>query len=189
MDACLTKPIQPATLLKVIEEHMIPGPAQASVETGAAPAASWDAPSSVIDESLLVELEQLGGKDFVLNLVEEFFSDTDHLVAELRAAAAAGDSQRFRLEAHGLQSASANVGAKTVHEICVSWRKITSDELAKNGAEQVERLARALELTQNLLNRYLTSAERETKPANFITPTTDSAGTVKLVGTSKPIHG
>ncbi|KLK93643.1 hypothetical protein AA309_08305 [Microvirga vignae] len=176
MDTCLTKPVQPATLLKAIEEHMASRPVQAPVETGLTPVASLNAPSSVIDETLLVELEQLGGRDFVLSLVEEFFSDTDHLVDELRNAAAAGDSQRFRLEVHGLQSASANIGAKTVHEICVSLRRITSEELATIGVEQVERLAQALALTRGLLKKQLTPTERETTHSSSGIPANDRLG-------------
>lgn len=154
IDACLTKPVQPATLLRAIEEHVASRPVRAPVENSPVPAASTANPSSVIDESLLVELEQLGGRDFVLGLVEEFFSDADRLVGELRDAAASGDSHRFRLEAHGLQSASANVGAKTVHEICVGWRRITSADLARSGAEQVDHLAQELERTHSMLRKY-----------------------------------
>jgi two-component system sensor histidine kinase RpfC len=160
MNACLTKPVQPKALLNAVEEYVGSRLAQTSVNTVPAPAALTDAPLPSIDESLLVELEQLGGKDFVLDLVEEFFSDAERLIRELRSAVAAGDSHRFRLEAHGLQSASANVGARTVHEICVSWRKITSADLATSGAEQVERLARALELTRDLLKTRLAPIER-----------------------------
>jgi len=167
MDACLTKPIQPATLLEVIEEHATSRLAQATCEASVPPASLSDVPSSVLDESLLVELERLGGRDFVLSLVEEFLSDADHLVGELRSAAVSGDSHRFRLEAHGLQSASANVGARAVHEICVSWRKITSADLAGNGEEQVVRLERALELTRTLLKRHVTDAEREEEIVHF----------------------
>jgi len=159
MDACLTKPVQPLTLLKAIEEHVASPHTQGLTESSLPPAATLEVPSSAIDEALLVELEQLGGRDFVLSLVEEFFSDADHIVEELRSAAATGDSHRFRLEAHGLQSASANVGARTVHEICVSWRKITSAELTKSGKEKVDQLARELEITRKLLRQYLTPTE------------------------------
>ncbi|MGF9757501.1 ATP-binding protein [Microvirga sp. 0TCS3.31] len=169
MNACLTKPVQPAALLKAIDEHEVSSLAPAPAETIPAISSPPDAHSSVIDESLLAELEQLGGREFILNLVEEFFSDAERLIAELRSAAAAGDSHRFRLEAHGLQSASANVGAGTVHEICVSWRRITSADLAKSGAGQVERLARALELTHDLLKKRLSSAKEATDPESFAT--------------------
>jgi len=164
MDACLTKPVQPATLLRAIEEHVASRPAQAPADDGLARSASPRDPSPVIDEGLLAELEQLGGRDFVASLVEEFFSDARHLIGELRNAAASGDSHRFRLEAHGLQSASANVGAKTVHEICVGWRRITSDDLARSGAEQVEQLVRELERAQHMLRDYLSHQPKDADP-------------------------
>jgi two-component system sensor histidine kinase RpfC len=156
MDACLTKPVQPAVLLTTIEEHVASYPARvlADIIPGA--------PSGAIDESLLLELEQLGGREFILKLVEEFFSDADCIIDELRSAAASGDSHRFRLEAHGLQSASANVGARMVHEICVSWRKITSADLARNGVEEVERLAQALEFTHSSLKKHIKFAKQIT---------------------------
>jgi two-component system sensor histidine kinase RpfC len=171
MDACLTKPIQPAVLLKAIQEHAYPSPGPALAETAAAATSPANALSLVVDESLLMELEQLGGRDFVLTLVKEFFSDADRIIDELRSAAAAGDSHRFRFEAHGLQSASANVGARNVHEICVGWRKITSADLVTNGAEQVERLAHALELTHNLLRNRFAPVERAAGSANCVTAT------------------
>lgn len=176
MDTCLTKPVEPATLLKAIEERVISRPTRAPAETSPASVAASDALSSVIDETLLVELEQLGGRDFVVSLVEEFFSDADRLVDELRNAVVAGDSHRFRLEAHGLQSASANVGARTVHDICISWRKITSEELTKNGVEQLERLTRALALTRNLLKEHLAAADQEAKHVSFVTSANDRLG-------------
>ncbi|EIM25872.1 response regulator [Microvirga lotononidis] len=165
MDACLTKPVQPAVLLKAIDEHAVLASAPGPVDTVPAATSQPDAHSSFIDESLLAELEQLGGREFVLNLVEEFFSDAERLIAELQSAAAAGDSHRFRLEAHGLQSASANVGARAVHEICVSWRRITSADLATSGAGQVERLARALKLTQEQLKQHLSPPKEAGAPA------------------------
>ncbi|WP_262270243.1 ATP-binding protein [Microvirga yunnanensis] len=168
MDACLTKPVQPAALLRLIDER-------AGSRTDAGPSAAEDIPvpspigqNPLVDEPVLAELEQLGGRDFVLSLMEEFFLDAHHLVAELRSAAAAGDSHRFRLEAHGLQSASANVGARTVHEICVGWRKITSADLLRDGPDQVEHLAQELERTHAMLKQYLNAGAASTKAAGLV---------------------
>jgi two-component system, sensor histidine kinase RpfC len=168
MDACLTKTVQPAALLRLIEERV-------GSQSDALPLAIDEAlitPSTVqtplVDEPVLAELEQLGGRDFVLSLVDEFFLDANQLIDELRSAAASGDSHRFRLEAHGLQSASANVGARTVHEICVGWRKITSADLLRNGSEQVEHLALELERTHTTLKQYLTVGSHPTKTTGFV---------------------
>ncbi len=167
MDVCLTKPVQPATLLRTIEEKVVSLPKSLTTIGSAKQLKTPVDPASLIDESLLRELEQLGGRDFVSDLVEEFISDADSLITELRTAAECGDSHRFRLEAHGLQSASANVGAKIVHEICVSWRKITGADLKRNGPEQVEQLAVELERTHHALKRYLASWSPGTRTATF----------------------
>jgi two-component system sensor histidine kinase RpfC len=168
MDVCLTKPVQPVTLLRTIEERTGSLPksltATDSVKENITPVDH----KFLIDDSLLRELERLGGRDFVSDLVEEFVSDADYLITEMRAAAACGDSHRFRLEAHGLQSASANVGATIVHEICVSLRKVTSADLMCNGPELVEQLAVALERTRNALKRYIATKSLDMSPAGFI---------------------
>ncbi|PVE25154.1 hypothetical protein DC522_06325 [Microvirga sp. KLBC 81] len=164
MDVCLTKPVQPAALLIAVEEHTSRRPTNVSVADSLNLASPSSEPGLAIDVSLLSELEQLGGRDFVLNLVDEFFSDANHLLDELRDAAAVGDSQRFRLEAHGLQSASANVGAKTVHDICVSWRKITSADLVRNGTGQIEYLAQELERTHSVLKKHLSKEPEKPTP-------------------------
>lgn len=168
MDACLTKPVQPAVLLRIVEERVDPSTDSLPATSSGNPKGSLTDHTSLIDESVLTELEQLGGREFVTNLVEEFFSDAHHLVGELRAAAASGDSHRFRLEAHGLQSASANVGARMVHEICISWRKITSADLMRTGTEQVEHLALELERTHKTLNQYFLVRGRGTKTASIV---------------------
>ncbi|MBM1172560.1 hybrid sensor histidine kinase/response regulator [Microvirga arabica] len=168
MDACLTKPVQPVTLLRTVEEKVGFQPKNLTAIDSAKRNIPPVDHTSLIDESLLGELERLGGRDFVSDLVEEFVSDADGLITELRTAAECGDSHRFRLEAHGLQSASANVGAKIVHEICVGWRKITSVELTFNGPEQVEQLAAELERTHHALKRYLATKSLDTSPARRV---------------------
>jgi two-component system sensor histidine kinase RpfC len=167
MDVCLTKPVQPVALLRIIEEKVGSRSRSPGYTDGVNLFESLTDHTSLIDEPLLSELEQLGGRDFVSDLVEEFLSDANHLIAELQTAAACGDSHRFRLEAHGLQSASANVGAKIVHEICVGWRKITSADLLRDGPEQVERLVVELERTHRALQMYLAAKSPDTKLASF----------------------
>jgi two-component system sensor histidine kinase RpfC len=168
MDICLTKPVQPVTLLRTIEEKVGSLPKSLAITDSADLIEPPTDHTSLIDGSLLKELEQLGGRDFVSALVDEFFSDADGLVAELQNAAACGDSHRFRLEAHGLQSASANVGARIVHEICVGWRKITSADLLRNGSEQVEQLVVELERTHRAFEKYLTTRGADTRVASFV---------------------
>jgi two-component system sensor histidine kinase RpfC len=164
MDACLSKPIQPAELLRKIEEVVgsrtevagaVHQSADARENDGATPSPRLQAhDDEIIDRRMLRELEALGGREFLLNVVDEFFADADQLLAELQEAAFAADSYRFRIEAHGLQSAAANVGARAVHKLCVEWRKITDAELARNGREHIERLRRELLQAHGALREY-----------------------------------
>lgn len=155
IDACLTKPVQPADLLSVIEDMTgcgvanKPPTAQEGIDRAKEEGHSFESDfhsrqSPVLDQRVLHEIETLGGREFLSDLVTEFFEDAATLLVELRQAAMELDAQRFRTEAHGLQSASANVGAITVHKLCLSWRKITDRDLAKHGMEQVELLEREL---------------------------------------------
>ncbi len=165
MDACLTKPIEPAALLKIVEDFSRSGSgntaparrdASRTAEIGdlAAPPGVAADGEPAIDTQVLAELEKLGGPEFLTMLIDEFFRDAELLVAELRTAAAVADAYRFRSEAHGLQSAAANVGAKAVHRLCLNWRKITGEELARHGLGQVDRLAQELERARKALLAY-----------------------------------
>jgi two-component system sensor histidine kinase RpfC len=172
MDTCLSKPVQPAVLLKMIEditssrtevvveaaqpERAVP---RADRNVAAPPRLQIDH-DAIIDRRMLRELEALGGREFLSNLIDEFFADADQLALELQEAALAADSYRFRIEAHGLQSAAANVGAKAVHKLCIEWRKITDAELARNGKDQVEHLKQELIRAHRVLLEYCSAGEQ-----------------------------
>jgi len=166
IDACLTKPVQPSALLTMIEEisangashdtSIAQGGAERDQRHGAAAHGNGQPEQGpALDERVLQELESLGGKEFLTDLVDEFFEDAAQLLSELQRAVAERDSYRFRTEAHGLQSAAANVGAMTVHRLCLGWSKITDADLAKRGVEQVALLEKELtRARQALLTRY-----------------------------------
>ncbi|WP_230533882.1 ATP-binding protein [Microvirga roseola] len=171
MDACVTKPIQPATLLGVIEDMMgnrkagalsqaLEKSKRAEIIEIASHGDYRPRHDSIINERVLLELESLGGKEFLSSLIAEFFADAEVLVAALRQAAAMADAYRFRMEAHGLQSAAANVGATAIHKLCLSWRKITGADLAGRGLQQVDLLEQELKRVRQALSmRYAGDSE------------------------------
>lgn len=65
----------------------------------------------VIDPHVFDELQANAGADFVLELVDTFAEEAPRLLAELRAALAAGAAERFRRAAHSLKSNSNTFGA------------------------------------------------------------------------------
>ena len=176
MDICVTKPIEPARLLELIEA-MVPR----SDADGAAPALVMPtsdltdisahhqfqglAPTAV-NIRVLDDLKTLGGADFAGELVAQFFNDSGDVLHDLAAAVAEGDVQQFRERAHALRSAAANVGAQGVYEMCLSWREIGSRELAAQGEAYMERLRAELERVRTLLDGYLAGHES----APFLAP-------------------
>jgi histidine phosphotransfer protein HptB len=74
-----------------------------------------------IDPATFAELQANAGADFVAELVQTFAEEAPLLLAELRAALAAGGAtgaaERFRRAAHSLKSNSNTFGATTLAEL------------------------------------------------------------------------
>ncbi len=160
MEACLTKPVEPDRLLAAIAAALT------QARSPPDPAARLDAPDvtdiashprfrqaapAVLDERMLADLEALGGRDFLAELIGEFLADAALLVAELGACASAGDAAGFRAQAHALRSCAANIGAKAIHELCLSWRQIDPEQLAAGGRQGVAALSAELERARRAL--------------------------------------
>lgn len=54
----------------------------------------------LIDRKTFDELRQMVGDDFIHELLETFFESGPQLIAEMRAALAAGDADAFQRSAH-----------------------------------------------------------------------------------------
>ncbi|MPZ55501.1 MAG: response regulator [Rhizobiales bacterium] len=146
MDGCLTKPIEPARLIEVIDRVVRskhdaaakaiateePDAGTAAVETGSAPLA--------VDAYKLEELKRIGGEDFVNDLVQQFLDDSIDVLCELADAVRSGDVDTFRERAHALRSGAANVGARGVYEKCLAWRQIDAETLHNDGSDHVSEL-------------------------------------------------
>ncbi len=148
MDACASKPIDPRALLALLE-------ASVPDEAGAVPELPRDdkvvtaiakhprfKPSShpALDHVALADLEALGGKDFVNEVVREFVDDAERVIVDLEHAARMADVPAFRDLAHALRSGAANIGAQAIYELCLSWRDMPYDRLTREGPACVEKL-------------------------------------------------
>lgn len=141
MDACATKPIEPRRLLDLLDTLAAPGPAaDPAAEAGdgrvvalAEPCDVSEAAPGRLNTGTLAELEKLGGRGFVRELVDQFAGDAETILADLRQAAAGGDVALVRDRLHALRSAGANVGAEGVFALCLTWREIGEAEIAGEG--------------------------------------------------------
>jgi HPt (histidine-containing phosphotransfer) domain-containing protein len=66
---------------------------------------------SPIDRAVFDELKDTAGADFVVELVGTFLEEAPQMLAELRAALAAGSAERFRRAAHSLKTNAQTFGA------------------------------------------------------------------------------
>jgi two-component system sensor histidine kinase RpfC len=169
MDACITKPVEPSRLIGIIEA-MVPNKALAGavVETTKQPVSDITAHPRfrpaitlpAIDARVLGELESLGGKAFLADLIKEFISDAGVLVQQIADAAAAVDVRMFRDQAHALRSGAANIGAKGLYDLCLQWRQISETELQLDGRRHAERLAAELERVRHALLQHQATVEQ-----------------------------
>ena len=67
-----------------------------------------------IDPTVFAELQANAGADFVVELVQTFFEEAPPMIAELRAAQAAGAAERFRRAAHSLKTNANTFGASAL---------------------------------------------------------------------------
>jgi two-component system sensor histidine kinase RpfC len=93
-----------------------------------------------LDARALADLEKLGGRDFVRDIVAQFVADAAAVLASLTAAVTSRDPRVFREQAHALRSCAANVGAQNVYRMCLAWRDLDAQEIAASGAEYMQML-------------------------------------------------
>lgn len=70
-----------------------------------------------IDLAVLRDLRADAGAEFVAELIDTFFEEAPALLAELRAAQAGADANRFRRAAHSIKSNSLTFGATALAEL------------------------------------------------------------------------
>jgi len=164
MDACLTKPVEPARLRALVEE-LVPESALPALPSNVGDITAhprFRPAGPAVDQRVLDELETLGGQAFVTHLIEDFLLDAAALIAQLKRAVVAGDLPDFRAQAHALRSGAANVGARSLYELCDDWRISRPQDLMEQGPLHIRRLAQALARLREALPEA--NASRQTHP-------------------------
>jgi two-component system sensor histidine kinase RpfC len=142
MDGCLTKPIEPAHLVEMIDRLVKPDPDRKSVQVleqeTAASGTAGEYPA--IEAHKIEELKRLGGAEFFDDLVQQFLDDSIDVLRDLAQAARGADVNAFREQAHALRSGAANIGARRIYELCLAWRNIDAQTLRAEGTEDVRTL-------------------------------------------------
>lgn len=142
MDLRLTKPINAALLLATIQKYCSAKPptqirdshsdhsvAVLRPETSKASVAD----ETVIDANHLSYLGSIGDADFLNGMIEGFFEDSADSSASMERALSEKDPELFRFAAHAFKSASNNIGAIKLADLCGRLEKITEVEFETNG--------------------------------------------------------
>ncbi|MDQ2804612.1 MAG: ATP-binding protein, partial [Pseudomonadota bacterium] len=146
MDACVAKPIEPAALAALVTS-LVTGMdrVDAAPDPGISDISSHprfrSALAPAIEAGVIERLVELGGDAFLNDLTEEYLADTRALLVEMQGSAASGNTAQFRTQAHAVRSGAANIGAKSLSEMCRPWQTISAAELAKHGDRHLKRLA------------------------------------------------
>ena len=157
VNAYATKPIEPKVLLEIINRVTSGTIATADEPASTVPTEftfSQDVAGAVIDTSKLDYLEDLGGREFLSNIVSQFSLDSRQLLSRLGDSAAKDDVREFREALHALRSSAANVGATRVFESCLSLRSITEQKLAIDGENCVRGLEEEVRLALTNLEHH-----------------------------------
>ncbi|PZP42771.1 MAG: hybrid sensor histidine kinase/response regulator [Azospirillum brasilense] len=152
------QPSRPATAIPpwTVYENPRPEPPPAPVpshlpphDTGAPDAAG----QALLDETMLDNLETLGGAAFVADVVASFLTEAVTHLEEVQKAVRLEDGATFRDRVHALRSSAANVGALVLPELCRDWQFASDEAVRRNGAEMAARLVAEFEAVRAALLR------------------------------------
>ncbi len=168
MDAVLTKPMEAARLITELEaiharsmksERIAVGAPRVVTPITVHPRFVPDS-GAVVDEATFDALKNLGGSDFVLEVVDTFRKDAWRLIDQLKHAAARSDLREFRDLMHSLRSGAVNVGGVKLCQTLTSLRDISSRELSTNGAGHAEKIENELSRLDAALDQLMGVQQR-----------------------------
>jgi PAS domain S-box-containing protein len=131
MDDYVAKPIRPEALAEALGRA---GPLEGVVD-----ATAGDGGGGVsLDAAALESLRELGGDEFLAEVVDAFLTDAPNLLATLRRSLQQGDVDELRRAAHTLKTNAATLGAESFAGLCRELEeRARSGELA--GTEELAR--------------------------------------------------
>ncbi len=162
MDDYLTKPIRPEELAAMLdrwlpshsqeqqipqtnvtqEETIFPSPVEEHSES------EFSAP---VDTTRLQEWGELGGQEFVTQMVEQFVKDVANCVSAIEKALDLRNDIALAEAAHGLKGISANIGATQLHRFAVDLEQNIRQDQPVDGPQVMEQLQAAVSETTTFL--------------------------------------
>jgi CheY-like chemotaxis protein/HPt (histidine-containing phosphotransfer) domain-containing protein len=133
MDDYLAKPIRPDELADALSRFE---PRRQNGDEASEPAAA------PLDAEALDNLRELGGDEFVGEVIDTFVADAPDLLATLRRSIADEDAAELRRMAHTLKSNGATFGAVTFADLCRELEQRAKDGQLADAAGLADRIDR-----------------------------------------------
>jgi HPt (histidine-containing phosphotransfer) domain-containing protein len=148
MDDFISKPVQAAELMQVIEMHRLRAEPLATTSADIAfpitQATTWQAELNPAAVEMPLPMRSLLAEDTVwqlADLIARFLDDTANLLNDMRLAAARGDLLVIQRSAHRLKSSSALLGAQLLSELCDQLEHALRTNALIDVHECIERIA------------------------------------------------
>jgi HPt (histidine-containing phosphotransfer) domain-containing protein len=133
MDDYLAKPIRPDELAEALSRVDL---RRANGEGTA------DAVGAGLDAGALENLRELGGDDFLAEVIDTFVADAPGILAMLRRSIAEEDAGELRRMAHTLKSNGATFGALTFSDLCRELEQRAKDGRLTGATDLADRIDR-----------------------------------------------
>ncbi len=169
MDAVLIKPVEATQLLTTLDEIHGRLMRHERIAVGAPPMVVTPITShprfmpesgATVDESTFEALKNLGGSDFVFEVVDTFRKDGARIVEQLKGAAEKADIREFRDLMHSLRSGAANVGGVKLCQTLTGLRDVSTKDLRTNGAGYVDKIEGEMTRLDTILGQLIETQRR-----------------------------
>ena len=97
-----------------------------------------------LDKTALVNLYNIGGKDFLLRMIDNYLAQSPTRIINARKNLASGDLKAIHLIAHSLKASSANLGASKVQDLAEKLEEMASIGLREHIPDALEKLEEVL---------------------------------------------
>jgi len=167
MDAYVTKPVEAARLLEVIDElTAAAAPAAAAVaEIASHPRFQQADNEPVVALQSLADLEAIDPDGtFLEEVIDSFLAETETTMGHLRGAVADRNLRELRDYAHAMRSSAAHVGARRIQKICGFFCHAPRHEVEQAMVEKTRQLVEEFERFRIAVRQHLSERTAARRP-------------------------
>jgi two-component system, sensor histidine kinase RpfC len=158
-DAYLTKPINGVILLDTIATlagERDATPAEHAVDEALRARAIQESATALINESQLADVASLSDKpEFLKSVIDQFMSDVQTLLDQMRECARAGSYEALKDHAHAVKGSAASIGAVHLAKACEDLRRLPNSELRTRADGLVRDIGAIFGASATALSDYL----------------------------------